>query len=359
MIFLQTWSTDKTVNWSQLAQQHGITSRNGGQTVKEFLREKGIAAALKERKGKSVRRKRKTLPGGIPFPMQRPSSFFKEQIREQVKSGEVVNGTPVVPTSVVSFTYDKANNEVVETASTVCARKIPLLDIRKKLLEQHEELNIVKSITPEGEQSMAIRYLKIWHDHSSVAGHGHFLVLVSVVYDPFFNLTQEEADLKFGKDKIDVQSTVEAPELHILGRSASTIDDQALFSSCRNECLSTLSTPLCLSNGVQVLDILRFFHGDGPAQQFEAGNSIGGNYPCVGCGVKNDRIDDIAYAYRCPQLNLQQRQEFLLQGVAWKKLSTSALDKLLVSDLKTELSMRGFSAAGKKKTALERDFEGY
>ena len=47
----QTWSDDETVNWSQLARRHGITSGNGGQTVKEFLREKGIAAALKETKG--------------------------------------------------------------------------------------------------------------------------------------------------------------------------------------------------------------------------------------------------------------------------------------------------------------------
>ena len=123
--------------------------------------------------------------------MQRPSSFFKKQVAEQVHSGEIVNGTPVVPTTVVSFTLDKANNEIIETASTVHARKIPLLDIRKKLLRQHEKLNIIRSITPEDEQRMATRYLKVWHDRSSVAGCGHFLVLVSVVYDPFFYLTQE------------------------------------------------------------------------------------------------------------------------------------------------------------------------
>ena len=102
---------------------------------------------------------------------------------------------------------------------------------------------------------------------------------------------------------------------------------------------------------------LRFFHGDGPAQQFEAGNSIGGNFSCVSCGVKSERISDIAYSYRCPLLNLQQRQDFLLQGVAWKKINSRPLDKLLISDLKTELSMRGVSITGKRKPALERDFE--
>lgn len=117
-----------------------------------------------------------------------------------------------------------------------------------------------------------------------------------------------------------------------------------------------LDTPLTLSGGMKVRDIVRFFHGDGPAQQFEAGNSIGGNYSCIGCGVKSDRVDDIAYAYRCQKLNLQQRQEFLLQGIAWKKISTRPLDKLLLSDLKVELSMRGVPIAGKKST-LEKDFE--
>lgn len=118
-------------------------------------------------------------------------------------------------------------------------------------------------------------------------------------------MTQEEADAVLDKN-IDVQGTVETPEVHILGRSSSSLEDQALFSACRNECLKLLDEPLSLSDGIQVKDVMRFFHGDGPAQQFEAGNSIGGTYCCVGCGVKNDRIDDIAYALRCPKLNIQQ-----------------------------------------------------
>ena len=74
------------------------------------------------------------------------------------------------------------------------------------------------------------------------------------------------------------------------------------------------------NNGVEVFDVLQFFHGDGQAQEFEAGNSVVGIYCCVGCGVQCDRIDDIAYAYRCQQLCFQQRQDFLLQGEAWKRI---------------------------------------
>ena len=182
-------------------------------------------------------------------------------------------------------------------------------------------MGLIRESTLEASSSGPVkekhRYLKVWHDHSSIAGHGYFLVLVSVLYDPSFFLTQQEVALKLGRD-IDVQSTVEAPEIHILGRSSSSLEDQALFTACRNECLSKLSTPLSLSSGEQVIDVVRFFHGDGPAQQFEAGHTIGGNYCCVGCGVKCDRIDDIAYAFRCPKLDLQQHKDFLLQGEAWK-----------------------------------------
>ena len=289
--------------------------------------------------------------------MYKHSVFHKKELLHKVQSGELVEGIPVVPTSVSSFKYTNSNSdhdEVVEINSTVYARKIPLRSIRKKLLEKHEKLGLIRSSEqPPDPSTSPTRYLKIWHDHSSIAGHGHFLVLVSVIYDTAFYLTQEEV-----KDRnIDVQSTIETPEIHILGRSSSSISDQSSFSDIRNQCICELDTPLCLNNGMKVMDTLRFFHGDGPAQQFEAGNSISGNYCCVGCGVKSSRIDDIAYAFRCPLLSLKYRQEFLLQGIAWKNINVRPLDKLLLTDLKKELSLRDLPVAGKKKPALEKDYD--
>ena len=35
----KTWSVDESINWSDLARQHGIMVKNGGQSIKEFLRE--------------------------------------------------------------------------------------------------------------------------------------------------------------------------------------------------------------------------------------------------------------------------------------------------------------------------------
>ena len=39
-------------------------------------------------------------------------------------------------------------------------------------------------------------------------------------------------------------------------------------------------------------DIVRFFQVDGPAQQYEAGNSAGGVYSCVSCGIESKSIQE-------------------------------------------------------------------
>ena len=76
------------------------------------------------------------------------------------------------------------------------------------------------------------------------------------------------------------------------------------------ESLKDVDIPLETATGGQLYDVLRFFHGDGPAQQFEAGNKIGGNYPCVGCEAHTGRFDDLAYTFRAKHLSLGERQSF-------------------------------------------------
>ena len=105
------------------------------------------------------------------------------------------------------------------------------------------------------------------------------------IYDREFYFTPEELDGR------DVQSIVEKPELHIIARSSASLDDQALFNQSRLECIKELSDPLFTTTGIPVHYIVHFFHGDGPAQQFEAGNNIG---PCVCCTVNADSIRNLA-----------------------------------------------------------------
>ena len=66
--------------------------------------------------------------------------------------------------------------------------------------------------------------------------------------------------------------------------------------SCRIESIvSTLSDNIAASNGVEILDKLRFFVRDHPAKQFERGTQQGGTYKCGGCGVRESMMDDLAH----------------------------------------------------------------
>ena len=141
---------------------------------------------------------------------------------------------------------------------------------------------------------------------------------MSCIYDPAFYYTTEEMKAMKGID-IDVPTLVERPELHILGRSGSSLDKQAEFNATRKDCLQSLSDCLETTSGIVVRDVCRFFHGDGPAAQFEAGHSVGGKYSCVGCGAESHRFDDLAYCFHCPKPSLAERQEFVLKGEIWKQ----------------------------------------
>ena len=126
-------------------------------------------------------------------------------------------------------------------------RKRPLEEIRKKMLEkQHHfirshpdqhydemprlevaarlrELNEIDD--SEGLTIMRkrlkllerTRHLLIWHDHSTVANHGHLLFMCTVLYDPAFHLTTEEYKERTGRE-VDIQAAVEQPQVYIIAR---------------------------------------------------------------------------------------------------------------------------------------------
>ena len=157
--------------------------------------------------------------------------------------------------------------------------------------------------------------------------------------------------------QIDVATIVETPEVHILGKSSSSLEDQRMFTDCRRDSLSDFSETIYTEAGISVTDVVRFFHGDGPAQQFEAGNKIGGYHCCVGCDAHSIRFDDLAYCFQSRHLTLSDRQEFLLKGESWKRNSINPLNKLKVAELRTELSKRGIQTTWKKKNQLQEDLD--
>ena len=73
---------------------------------------------------------------------------------------------------------------------------------------------------------------------------------------------------------------------------------QVQFIESRREYLLGLSQELTTKAGIPVNDVMRFFHGDGPAMQLEAGNKIGGYYNCIGCEAHRSHFDDLAYTVK-------------------------------------------------------------
>ena len=83
-------------------------------------------------------------------------------------------------------------------------------------------------------------------------------MMVSCMYDPAFYYTSDEMALK--GVQIDVPSTVEQPEIHILARSASSYLEQATFSQCRLSSIQGLNEVTVSPKGKLITDILPFFH---------------------------------------------------------------------------------------------------
>ena len=73
-----------------------------------------------------------------------------------------------------------------------------IANLEQKLGMSHLTGDKIKQL----KQQSQTRYLKLWHDHSSISGHGYLLVLVSVIYDPAFVYTTEEMKAIKGVDII-------------------------------------------------------------------------------------------------------------------------------------------------------------
>ena len=139
---------------------------------------------------------------------------------------------------------------------------------------------------------------------------------------------------------IDVISTVEKPQIHILARSGLSDIEQMVYNDTRSKCLHDLDTPVQTVAGKPVTDIIRYFHGDGPAQEFEVGHNRGGNYLCISCHTHVSQFDDLCHAYRNPNVTLKDHQQFMLNRIAWKRGGAKPFDGLDKEELQQELRAR-------------------
>ena len=184
----------------------------------------------------------------------------------------------------------------------------------------------------------------MWHDHSTVANHGHLVFMVSCIYDPALYLTPEEYLQRTGK-WVDIQSQVEKPEIYIIGRCKSSDVEQLAYVETRCDCLGEMANHIEVSPGVPVTDVMRFFKGDGPAVAFETGLQKGGHFFCSICGVHAVMCDELDHVFRCKHISLHDKQNLVLGGPLGKKNSLAQKPKplqgLKKEELQVELEGRG------------------
>ena len=239
---------------------------------------------------------------------------------------------------------------IKEEEFIVSGRKIPLLAIRRKLLEKQVNLGVVRSIlntdytsfdvgtlkrklkhlnphtdTDELSKPQLIaqikgfeqnRHLLVWSDHASVMNHGHLMLTVKTLYDEGFYLTREEYKEIYGKD-LDIETLIEEPQLYIFSRCRDSLQGKVAYTDTRREDILEMNVKIRI-NGHEnmVTDTMKYFNGDHPEQASESGNLEGGDVPCAGCGARAQSFIDLEYCFRAEHLTLEDRRLKVLQGPA-------------------------------------------
>ena len=395
-----TWDSSSKVVWKRLGEQfvtnkRKISPSNSGQVIKKYLLSKEKEGEFhfdfkgKNEEPKKIIRKALFKVGEkVSAPLDMSSAKVHKIMKQQVQSGEIEIGVGIVQREYKKLTISK-NGELVTKTFTVEGRKHPLINIRKKLFTKYHKYmrlncdsyfeNLDENVLHERLKSIGefkhdetsefmrkklrtierTRHLQVWHDASMIANHGHILFCVNILYDPAVFYTQQEYKRLHGVD-VNIQSQIEIPELYIIGRCKSN-DEQLGYINTRVDCLKYLSEGIVLNDldksydkSFVLNDVMRMFHGDGPASQLEAGNQKGGNYFCPSCDIHICQTDDISCSFEKKYSSYSEKQNLILKGVIGKKNSlenqTQPFEKLTVNELIQELKSRNVDISGLKET---------
>ncbi len=385
---LTSQPVDAKINWTNSARMLNIPGKNAGQILKEYASKEGFNILALEQKHlptpTRIRRSKKRLPGReVSIPSLPLPQVISTEKNEMVASGRLSLGEPCSPYTVKRSVVT-SDGEVETQEVNIIGRKLSLLEIRKKLIEKqqpymrlmtNEQIELlnrseltdlmnrahhpVSDTASIGELQLQLarlqrtRTLAFWHDHSTILQQGYILFAVTVLYDPAVFFTEEELKAYQGRAPRNLQEEIEQPSIHMIAPCTSAVSCQLALTPDRIECLKELSEPIT-HNGIPITDKARFFFGDKPAQQFERGTQIGGAYKCGGCGCVDKLIQDFAHAVQCPHRSVKWLQTLVTAG----KFGTVAgklkpLDKLLIADLKAELTARGYQVSSMKKPEMQ------
>ena len=245
------------LNYSELARMFGLKDKdefgkdNKNQIVKQFLINNGVEVDKfdyhKKTDNINVRRKKLKLSDNsrVSIPTEPTIHAVKKDLNLQILEGKYEMGELIVPIKFKKCSV--SNGEIKWEEFEVRGRKTPLSVIRRNLYETHKSLyrtqsdseienmldveivdylkfiNEYKStdetnLKDKIKHSQRRRHLAIWHDGSTICNNSHVLFTCTELYDKAIHLTDEEAVKVFGK-KIDVQETIETPEIYMFARN--------------------------------------------------------------------------------------------------------------------------------------------
>ena len=376
----QQWPADKCINWSAFAREHGISGRNCGQVVKEFLVKQGIdVLKLECRTAPRIRVRRQLLKSyGVSHPAHKRKEHIKADIKNAVNTGRFHLGKECE--GKVLFNYVCSNGKVEKRELQVHGRKISLYDVRQSLLHRHEKAGLMREhdktleeyLSQEHSRIIAqlqaigeyypstdatlddaelatrlytfhhTRMLLLSNDHADLLGQSYLLEVVQVVYDEALFLTDNEYQSNFGH-KLNVQAAVEMPHVRLLSMSGSTEEEQLRMAPDSCEDLHCTRKSLQRVVGDPIIDTLRGYTGDLQARWHEAGVQKGGEYRCgVGCGCPTSLLPNYAsnLGYKIP--SFRELQVRATAGFYGNKPGMN-LHQLSLEQLHTELRARGMA----------------
>ncbi|XP_069103113.1 LOW QUALITY PROTEIN: uncharacterized protein [Argopecten irradians] len=373
----------------------GETPANGGQVLKLFAEANGFpvdsfntdrAVSGRDYPRRIRRRKKKIFNFSLPSPPT--SKNIRRSIKEMVANGELDMGELVAP-KVFETQVLQMDGTMVSKNITIHARKISLTNIHHMELKRHNELGIYRSFSDDHYANLSqdeiqhrfqrmsceiscqnlstedqrtllkklerTRHWKIWHDHSDIANHSHFLIMVCALYNTSCFLTDEEYKSKHpGCKSSDVQGMVEVPQLYLLGRSGSSDADQMMYTEERLNDIHHMTEPIQTPAGIPVYDVCRIFSGDGPARQFESGQQRGGNYPCL-CGVHAENFGNIQNCYSpVHTMSLEERRKLVTAGTLWPQETKRDINFHATEDIIKELDARRIFPESDNKQDLQQ-----
>ncbi len=240
---LRNWPSDKFMNWSAVAKEHGVPGKNAGQVVKEFSKLHDFEITTPKRKP-TKRPCRKKLHGtDISIPANPAVNCVEAEIRDMISSGRFCLGEECTPYTITN--YHMIDGKLSPYNTMVQARKVPLRQIRQRLFTKH--LKYMRPIS-----SNINRSLCMWHDHATILKMGFIMVTVHVMYDPLVFFTDAEYQQLHPDTAACVQAEVEQPEVYLLSAGSSSVEDQAALVGDRVSCVLDLKNPIQAESGIQV-----------------------------------------------------------------------------------------------------------